>query len=132
MQRAQRISRLLCTPYNLNHIFHQAETSLKQRQVQLVAHSLLAKIAQDSYSLQSGPAFSHHQSVFVDVSREGLVGEVICVKEVCSVSNLVERGNVAVESAIGVVTFEPEGAAVVGIGGASGVLFLAVVDDGNA
>jgi len=70
--------------------------------------------------------------VFVDVRRKGFVGEVVCVEETCSVSDLVERGNVAVESAIGVVTFEPEGAAIVGISGASGVLFLAVVDDGNA
>ena len=37
-----------------------------------------------------------------------------------------------VESAVGVVAFEPKRAAVVGVGGAGDVLFLAVVDDGDA
>jgi len=39
---------------------------------------------------------------------------------------------VTIESAVGVVAFEPKRAAVVGVGSASGVLFLAVVDDGDA
>lgn len=38
----------------------------------------------------------------------------------------------AVESAVGVVAFEPKRAAVVRVGCAGGMLFLAVVDDGDA
>ena len=60
MQRAQRIRRLLCTPHNLNKVLHEPESSLKHRQVQLVAHSLLAQVAQDSHCLQPGPAFSQY------------------------------------------------------------------------
>lgn len=70
--------------------------------------------------------------MLVDVCWEGLVGQVVCVEVVRSVSDLVERGDVTVESAVRVVAFEPKRAAVVGVGGASGVLFLAVVDDGDA
>jgi hypothetical protein len=132
MQRTQRIRRLLRAPHDLNQILHEPESSLKRRQVQLVAYSFLAKIAHDSHCLQSGPAFSQHQRVCVDVCWEGFVGEVVCVEVVCGISDLVERGDVAVEGAVGVVAFEPEGAAVVGVGGAGGVLFLAVVDDGDA
>jgi len=132
MQRAQRIRRLLRTPHNLNNILHEPKSSLENRQIQLVAHSLLAKVAQDSHCLQSGPTFSNHYCVRVDVCWEGLVGQVVCVEVVCSVSDLVERGDVAVECAVGVIAFEPESAAVVGVGGPGGVLFLAIVDDRDA
>ncbi len=127
-----RVGRNSCTAHNINQLLVCREPRGSSRQRDTKSRTRRPNVCIDGNHLRTGVALAHDNGAAIVEDGVRVVRQVAGVLADGAGADLVELGDPGVEVRGGVVVGEPEGFAVVWHAAAGVVLFLALVDDGDA